>query len=104
MNSWKITGIIAALVIIYSIPAYMLKEKYIRRPPGPQPAATFVGSKKCLDCHKAEYDKWQNSHHDRAMDVADDETVLGDFNDTVVEFHGVTSRFYRKENKFFALF
>jgi len=101
MVRWKITGLIATLIIVLSIPAYMLKEKYFRRPSAPQPVATFVGSKKCMDCHKAEYDKWQNSHHDRAMDVANNETVLGDFNNVAVEFHGVTSRFYRKEDKFF---
>jgi tetratricopeptide (TPR) repeat protein len=101
MTNWKITGIIATLVIIFSVPAYLLKEKYIRRQPASQLAATFVGSKKCMDCHKAEYDKWQNSHHDRAMEVADDKTVLGDFNNAVVEFHGVTSRFYRKDKRFF---
>ena len=101
MTRWKITGLIATLVIVLSIPAYILKEKYFRRPSEPQPAATFSGSKKCMDCHKAEYDKWQNSHHDRAMDVASDATVLGDFSNTVVEFHGVTTRFYRKDDKFF---
>jgi len=101
MTNWKITGLIATLVIILSIPAYVLKEKYFRRSSAPQPVATFAGSRKCLDCHKAEYDRWQNSHHDRAMDVVNDETVLGDFNNIAVEFHGVTSRFYRKDKKFF---
>ncbi len=101
MTNWKITGLIATLVIILSIPAYLLKEKYGRRPSAPLPAAAFAGSQKCLDCHKAEYDRWQNSHHDRAMEVANDETVLGDFNNAAVEFHGVTSRFYRKDKKFF---
>ena len=101
MKRWKITGFIATLVIILSIPAYMLKEKYFRRPSASHTVATFTGSRKCLDCHKAEYDKWQNSHHDRAMDVANVETVLGDFNNVSAEFHGVTSRFYRKDNKFF---
>jgi tetratricopeptide (TPR) repeat protein len=101
MASWKITGLIATLVIILSIPAYVLKEKYFRRLPASWPVATFVGSKKCMDCHKTEYDKWQNSHHDRAMEVANDATVLGDFNNAVVEFHGVTTHFYRKEDKFF---
>jgi len=101
MTRWKITGLIATLVIILSIPAYMLKEKFIGRPPAPQPVAAFAGSRKCMDCHKAEYDKWQNSHHDRAMEVANAATVLGDFNNTVVEFHGVTTRFYRKGDKFF---
>jgi tetratricopeptide (TPR) repeat protein len=101
MNSWKITGLIATLVIILSIPAYMLKEKYFQRPPAPRPVAAFTGSRKCMDCHKTEYDKWQNSHHDRAMDAVSDETVLGDFTNVAVEFHGITSRFYRKDKKFF---
>ena len=101
MTRWKITGLIATLVIILSIPAYLLKETFFPRPPVPGPVATFAGSKKCMDCHKAEYDKWQNSHHDRAMEVADDATVLGDFNNAVVEIHGFTTRFYRKGDKFF---
>jgi Tfp pilus assembly protein PilF len=101
MKSWKITGLIATIIIILSIPAYLLKERYFAHPPAPRPAATFVGSKKCMDCHKAEYDRWQNSLHDRAMEVADDATVLGDFNEAVIEFHGVTSRFYLKDDKFF---
>ena len=101
MTHWKIAGLIATLIIVLSVPAYMLKEKYFRRPTVARPVATFVGSKKCMDCHRAEYDKWQNSHHDRAMDVAGDVSVLGDFNNAVVEFHGVTTRFYRKDDKFF---
>jgi Tfp pilus assembly protein PilF len=101
MTNWKITGLIATLVIILSIPAYLLKEKYFPRPPAARPVATFVGGKKCMDCHKAEYDKWQNSHHDRAMDAVNDGSVLGDFNNGAVEFYGITSRFYRKDKKFF---
>jgi tetratricopeptide (TPR) repeat protein len=100
MTSWKITGLIATLVIVLTIPAYVLKEKYFHRPPSSYPVATFAGSRKCMDCHKVEYDKWQNSHHDHAMDVANDATVLGDFNDAVFDFHGVKSRFYRKDKKF----
>jgi tetratricopeptide (TPR) repeat protein len=101
MKAWRLTGLIATLVIIVSIPAYVLKEKYLRRPPASRPVATFVGSKKCMDCHNKEYDKWQNSHHDRAMEVANDATVRGDFNDTSVEFHDITTRFYRKNKRFF---
>jgi predicted CXXCH cytochrome family protein len=100
MKSWKITGIIATLVIVLSIPAYMLKEKLFSQPPPVISAANFVGRQKCIGCHKAEYDKWQDSHHDHAMDVANDSTVLGDFNDAVVEFHGIESRFYRRGAKF----
>jgi tetratricopeptide (TPR) repeat protein len=101
MKNWKIAGLVATLVITFSIPAYMVKEKYFRRPAEPKEAAFFVGSQKCRDCHKKEFDRWQGSHHDQAMDEANEKTVLGDFNHAVFEHFGVTSRFYRKENKFF---
>ncbi|MBC2743841.1 MAG: hypothetical protein HGJ93_12540, partial [Desulfosarcina sp.] len=37
------------------------------------PAAAFVGSEACRDCHQSEYDKWKGSHHQLAMAVASDE-------------------------------
>ena len=104
MRNWKRTGFIATLVIIVSIPVYYLKTEYSRTPQyatGGQPQATFVGSGKCMDCHKKAYGKWQNSHHDHAMAVADERTVLGNFNDAVFEIHGTISRFYRKDGRFF---
>jgi tetratricopeptide (TPR) repeat protein len=55
----------------------------------------FVGSAACRDCHDAEYGRWQGSHHDLAMQVATEETVLGDFDDAVFEYFGETTRFYR---------
>jgi len=32
-----------------------------------------------MSCHQDYYDKWEGSHHDLAMDVATEDTVLGDF-------------------------
>jgi Tfp pilus assembly protein PilF len=104
MTNWKITGIIATIVIILSIPLYTLKTKYIRSLSDSLPqyhVSTFVGSKKCMDCHKKEYDKWLNSHHDLAMDVVNENTVFGDFDNAVFEDFGVTSRFFRKGDRFF---
>jgi predicted CXXCH cytochrome family protein len=104
MRNWKITGFIATIVIILAIPIYYLKVEYgrtLQHETVKEPPATFVGSKKCIDCHKKAYDKWQNSLHDHAMDVADETTVLGDFDNAVFEIHGTTSRFYRKDGKFF---
>ena len=54
------------------------------------PLPIFVGSEDCKSCHKREYDLWKGSHHDLAMDVASDETMLGDFNDATLEHHGVS--------------
>ncbi len=104
MKRWRITGLIATLVIILSIPLYLLKMTYITpRSDGiaEQVTTGFVGNRKCADCHKKEYDSWQDSHHDHAMDVADDKSVLGDFKNAVFESHGITSRFFRMDGKYF---
>jgi predicted CXXCH cytochrome family protein len=104
MMNWKITGLIATLVIVLTIPAYLLKVKYFARPyepVGSERTAEFVGSKKCMDCHRKEYDKWHGSHHDHAMEPATEDSVLGDFDNAEFEYFGTTSRFYRKADKFF---
>ena len=103
MFGWKITGIVATLVIILSIPLYVVKEKYFpvsSKQNRSQLMATFVGSQKCKDCHRQQYDKWKGSHHERAMDTATEESVLGDFNNAVFDYFGMTSRFYKKDARF----
>lgn len=63
--------------------------------------ATFVGRQSCVQCHQAEAKLWSGSHHDLAMDLANNETVLADFNDQELEHHGVSSRMFQKEGKYF---
>jgi tetratricopeptide (TPR) repeat protein len=63
-------------------------------------AASFVGSDACAGCHQAEARLWQSSHHKRAMDHATDQSVLGDFNNSTFEYHGVRSRFFRQGQKY----
>jgi Tfp pilus assembly protein PilF len=103
MKTWKIAGIVATLLIILSIPLYLLRMVWFAsRSEGiGTAAATFVGNRKCMDCHKKEYDSWQDSHHDHAMDVANEKTVLGDFNNAVFESRGIQSRFYKKGARYF---
>jgi Flp pilus assembly protein TadD len=63
--------------------------------------AAFVGSETCAGCHQSQAKLWQSSQHERAMAHATDKSVLGDFNDTSFDYYGVTSRFFRKDGKFF---
>ncbi|MBW2584290.1 MAG: hypothetical protein JRE36_12085 [Deltaproteobacteria bacterium] len=76
MRNWKITGIIATIVIILSLPAYVVRQNTVHRPDKPAAAAAFVGGQKCAECHKSEYDQWRGSHHDLAMDEANEKSVL----------------------------
>ena len=41
--------------------------------------AEFVERQTCIECHEELYKLWTGSHHDLAMDVATEETVIGDF-------------------------
>ena len=100
--AWELTGLLAAMVIVVSLPVYyysVVKNKAEIAVSHPEP--TFVGSVECRDCHNREYDNWEGSHHDLAMDVANETTVLGDFNDAEFTLHGITSRFYKKDDKYF---
>jgi predicted CXXCH cytochrome family protein len=65
------------------------------------PKAEFVARASCIECHEEQYKAWTGSHHDLAMDIATEETVIGDFNDSTYTAHGVTSTFYKKDGKFF---
>ncbi len=67
----------------------------------PATPATFVGTAACEPCHAAQTAAWRGSHHDRAMQVATDATVLGDFGDRTLTHLGVTSTFSRRDGKYF---
>ena len=62
--------------------------------------ATYVGRGSCAECHAAEVEQWTGSDHDRAMELATDDTVLGDFKNAEFTQHGITSRMYRDGKKF----
>jgi tetratricopeptide (TPR) repeat protein len=102
LSRWLAAGVGAMAAIVLSFPIYLVKERLI----GGQPisavsTATFVGRDQCISCHEAAYQSWLGSHHDLAMDVADETTVRGDFNDSEFTRAGITSRFYRRDGRFF---
>ena len=63
-----------------------------------QPA--YVGTAVCAECHSDAVEAWRGSHHDLAMQVAHDSTVLADFDSTTFEYGGITSTFYRSGGEF----
>lgn len=84
--------LLAAAVLTAGAAVYLL---------GPGPPADFAGSQACAACHQPEYDLWRGSHHERALLPALEKNVLGDFNDAVFTHQGVTSRFFRRDGRFF---
>jgi tetratricopeptide (TPR) repeat protein len=100
---WRVAATAALFVIVLAIPLYVIKEA--RHPyktsDGDSAAATFVGRDKCVSCHEKAAEKWRGSDHDMAMAVASEATVRGDFNNVTFEHKGVTSRFYRRDGRYF---
>jgi tetratricopeptide (TPR) repeat protein len=91
-------AIVAALVLLAAAAAAY--DWYTPLPADALRTATYVGGHTCAECHQGEFNLWHGSHHDRAMEIASDQTVLGDFNDAVFERLGITTRFFRRDGKF----
>jgi predicted CXXCH cytochrome family protein len=103
LQTYRKVAMAAAVLIVLAVPIYVLKESIIRalRNPAPSGEATFVGRERCIVCHREAYEKWLGSDHDRAMEIASDSTVLGNFNDVAFQSGAVAARFYKKNGKFF---
>jgi len=63
--------------------------------------ARYVGGQGCASCHATEFKDWTGSHHDLAMQHVSDQSVLGDFNNARFSYAGITSRFFKRDGKFF---
>ena len=104
-NRKKIENInlIIIVVIILLIPAYLIKVRVIsaKKLNADIIEERFVGKEACIECHAIEYEQWKGSHHDLAMDYANDSTVLGDFNNIEFTAKGKTHKFYKRDEKFF---
>ena len=61
----------------------------------------YTGDESCVSCHEKEFKLWKGSHHDLAMQIANENTVIGNFNDHKIRIDGVGYLFYKKENKFY---
>ncbi len=64
------------------------------------PSAQFMGDAVCGRCHATQYEAWQQSHHDLAMQTPNPNTVLGDFNEAVFEHYGERTEFRRRGEDF----
>jgi predicted CXXCH cytochrome family protein len=69
-------------------------------PPEALKKATYVGRQSCVACHQEQAALFHGSDHDLAMDLATEETVLGDFNNVEFARWDQKTRFFRDGKKF----
>ncbi len=60
----------------------------------------YVGDAQCVSCHKETVETWTGSDHDLAMQVANEKTVLGNFNDVHITLDGIGYFFTRNNSDF----
>ncbi|PDT29603.1 hypothetical protein CO660_11895 [Rhizobium sp. L9] len=61
----------------------------------------FVDERTCASCHADQAAAFSKSHHAKAMALADDGAVRGDFNNSSFEHDGVVTTFTRRDGRFF---
>jgi predicted CXXCH cytochrome family protein len=66
----------------------------------PKPQADYVGAATCKQCHESEFKAWTGSHHQLAMQEANADTVLGDFDNAKFKHYDVESVFFKRDGKF----
>jgi predicted CXXCH cytochrome family protein len=97
-----LVGVVATALIVLSVPAWVIRKGGAESVGQKlETGVTFVGREACRPCHQAAFTSWQGSDHDLAMDVATEDTVLGDFNNAVFTSKGTTSRFFKRDGRFF---
>ena len=88
-----------SLAIILTLGCGYLLADYYSGVPADM-TAEFVGRKSCVECHQEQASLFHGSDHDLAMTIADDSTVMANFNDQSLTKFGITSRMYRDGQKF----
>ena len=106
----KTWGIIAltSLIMISAVlatldypPPHDIIESSLTTPEEIPSPLEYVGQEACTTCHSKHNQLWNGSHHDLAMQEANADTVLGNFNNTTLTNFGVISRFYKQGESFF---
>ena len=67
--------------------------------PGQVTGRGFTTSVTCQACHPAQYDAWHRSYHRTMTQVATPSTVLGTFDDIVLEDRGFRYQFVRRDDE-----
>jgi hypothetical protein len=95
----------AVLAIIAGATAFYLARSRLDTSPrqhrGELHGVKYVSDRSCGECHKKEFDAWSVSHHQWAMQPADESSVRGNFDNASVEHFGVRSKFFLRGGRYF---
>jgi tetratricopeptide (TPR) repeat protein len=96
-KSWEKVVVGAIVIGLAAMSVLFWHQQRTKRPT----AATYVGHQRCAGCHAAQFEAWRTSHHAQAMQVADHQTVLGNFNGAHFAKDRMVFDFLRNDGKFY---
>ena len=104
IKTYKNYSLAITVVLLLALPLYILIDfLLIGENIEKSKKADFVGRETCIECHQEEYFQWKGSHHDKAMDIATDSTVLGNFENLEIENNSRIHKFYKKMMNFISI-
>ena len=98
-----LTGLLIVAAVVGAIWCFVIHRRATNQsvPNSTKINATYIDNQSCAECHQKEFQDWTGSDHQMAMALPTDQTVRADFNNTQFSNYGVTSRFFKKDGKFF---
>ena len=101
MNTWyKSFFLITSILLSFNSCTYEEKSEH-KEVNETIKESDFIGSESCKSCHQEEFKKWDGSHHEQAMKIANSESVIADFDNTSFTINGVKSSFFKKEKDYY---
>jgi tetratricopeptide (TPR) repeat protein len=97
----KRKSVVIVVIIVFGILGILTIQQCTPKQNSKVEANQYVGDQSCKSCHKSQYNEWLSSDHFKAMQVAADSTVLGNFNNQVLVADGVTTHFFKRNGKYF---
>lgn len=89
-------GVAGALVVARAV-QFQVEDPH----PRDLTAVDYETSDACQKCHAAEYASWYRTYHRTMTQEATAASVLGDFDDVVVQYYGHPCRLYRDGDDFY---
>lgn len=93
-------SLLALLVVATLVGVFVFTSRHGLPPLSSRIDASYVGSARCIACHADAGKAWQASQHTVAMQPAEPETMLGNFDGQLLRHGATTTRYFRRDAKF----
>ena len=100
----NIALILITFFLLFAFAFLLLKlsnnQVYALQPVSMNVSKHHPSGENCQSCHQSQWQNWNNSHHQKSMQQASDQSVLGQFNDIELSINNEVVKFYKKDDDY----